>query len=104
MKILPRPQKFDWDKGNIGKNWIKHEVADKEAEEVFENDPKLLTEDIKHSIREKRFQLLGVTNKRRKLNIIFTMRASKVRIISARDMNRKERRVYEEKAKAYTKV
>lgn len=104
MKILNDYLKFEWNKGNIDKNLIKHNVANKEAEEVFDNEPKFIAQDIKHSILEKRFQLWGVTNTRRKLTIIFTLRGKKVRIISARDMNRKERSFYEQKIKAHTKI
>lgn len=104
MKILPRPLEFEWDTGNIDKNWIKHKVTNKEAEEVVENDLKFIIGDFRHSIKERRFQLWGKTNNNRKLNIIFTIRNSKVRIISARDMNKKEKKAYEEKIKANTKI
>lgn len=101
MKILPEPILFEWDKGNSDKNSKKHNVTNKEAEEVFISKPFILLEDVKHSSNEKRFQALGRTNKRRKLSIIFTIR-EKVRIISARDMNKKERRGYEKETKNNT--
>jgi len=104
MIILPKPLEFEWDKGNIDKSLIKHNVANKEAEEVFENEPKFIIGDIEHSVKEKRFQLWGKTNKRRKLNIIFTLRGKKVRIISARDMNKKERKAYEKEVKTHSKI
>ena len=85
---------FDWDDGNIDKNWIKHQVSNSECEEVFLNLPLLLADDIKHSQDEKRYYVLGQTNARRWLFIAFTVREHQIRVISARDMNQKEGRVY----------
>lgn len=95
MKILPEPVVFEWDKGNIDKNFISHSVTNKEAEEVFSNKP-LIWEDIKHSTAEKRFQALGKTDKGRLLFISFTIRNEKIRVISVRDMNKKEVKIHEE--------
>lgn len=95
MKILPEPLEFEWDSGNKDKNYQKHKVSNKEAEEAFDNEPLLFSEDIKHSSKEKRFQALGKTNEDRLLFISFTLRDNKVRIISARDMNKKEEVKYE---------
>jgi len=86
---------FDWDKGNIDKNWRRHKVSFKECEEVFLNQPLLLNFDKKHSRKEIRFQVLGKTNKGRKLFLVFTIRGKKIRVISGRDQNKKERRRYE---------
>jgi len=86
---------FEWDEGNSDKNWIKHNVHYKEAEEVFLNSPRVLLPDTEHSLIEKRLTLLGFTDKGRKLIIIFTVRNNKFRVISARDMNKKERQKYE---------
>lgn len=96
MKILPEPLSFEWDQGNIDKNLVKHGVINKEAEEMFSNKPLLVSEDVKHSSKERRFQALGKTDEKRLLFISFTIRNEKVRIISARDMNKKEVKVYEE--------
>lgn len=95
MKTLPEPLVFDWDQGNIDKNVVTHGVSNKEAEDVFTNKPLLVSEDIKHSAKETRFQALGKTDEGRLLFISFTMRGQKLRIISARDMNRKEESIYE---------
>ncbi len=95
MKILPEPIAFEWDKGNLNKNLLKHNVTNQEAEEVFSHEPIIVAEDKKHSIKEKRFQALGRTNKQRKIFLSFTIRGNKVRIISIRDMNKKEEMVYE---------
>lgn len=96
MKILPEPIGFEWDEGNIGKN-LKHNVTDKESEEPFTNKPFKINPDTKHSQNELRFQALGKTNNKRLLFLSFTLRNNKVRIISARDASKKERREYEEK-------
>ncbi len=95
IKILPDPISFEWDKGNIDKNFKKHGVANQEAEEVFSNEPLVVSEDSKHSLKEVRFKALGKTNKGRQLFVSFMIRNDKVRIISIRDMNKKEEVVYE---------
>jgi uncharacterized DUF497 family protein len=96
MKILPDPKRFEWDKGNNKKNFEKHNVTIQETEELFSNEPFIISEDIKHSTKyEQRFQALGKTNKKRKLFVSFTIRTDKIRIISVRDMNKKEEVAYE---------
>ncbi len=89
---------FEWDKGNINKNWISHEVLFSETEEVFFNKPLKIMMDFKHSTdSEKRYQAIGVTNEGRLLCLIFTIRSHRIRVISARDMSRPERSVFNEK-------
>jgi len=87
---------FDWDGGNARKN-EKHGVSMAEAEQVFFNQPLLLLEDGAHSQLEPRFHALGKTDTGRTLHITFTLRQSGalIRVISARDMHRKERAIYE---------
>ena len=98
---LPSILSFEWDKGNEQKNWLKHKVTGEEAEEAFDDENKLLFEDVKHStFQEKRFILFGKTQEDRRLVIAFTLRNEKVRIISARPMNRKEAIVYEKAVSA----
>lgn len=87
---------FDWDSGNLDKNWVKHKVSNTECEQVFLNQPLLLLADPKHSALEKRHYVLGRTNGARLLFISFTTRSQKVRVISARNMNKKERSIYEQ--------
>ena len=87
---------FDWDESNREKNWQKHQVAAGECEEVFFNLPLLLKPDPAHSQREPRYYVLGHTRTGRKLFIAFTIREDKIRVISARDMSKKERSVYEQ--------
>ncbi|MCH7641111.1 BrnT family toxin [Patescibacteria group bacterium] len=95
MAKSPAPISFDWDRGNIEKNWKKHKVHFKEAEEAFFNKPLKIFPDKKHSTKERRLQAFGITNSRRNLTIFFTIRDNKIRVISARDQNKKERRKYE---------
>lgn len=95
MIDLQRAEGFEWDPGNARKN-EKHGVTQAEAEQVFVNDPLLLLPDNKHSY-EPRFYALGKTNEARLLHVTFTLRGNgtKIRIISARSMHRKERSIYE---------
>jgi len=85
---------FDWDEGNSKKNWIKHKVTPAECEQIFFNQPLLIKDDVQHSETEKRFLALGQTDKNRSLFIVFTLRNDLIRVISARDMSRKEREAY----------
>lgn len=94
MIDLGRITGFEWDEGNRDKNWIKHRVTASECEEVFFNRPLLLTPDPDHSITEARSFVLGQTNAGRQLFIVFTVRKGNIRVISARDMSKKERAVY----------
>ena len=97
MIDLERITGFDWDDGNARKN-DKHGVSMAEAEQVFFNAPLLLLDDAGHSQSEARCHALGLTDVGRRLHITFTLRRSGelIRVISARDMHRKERSVYEQ--------
>ncbi len=90
---------FNWDVGNERKNADKHSVDKYEAEQIFFNKPMLILEDRKHSVEEPRFHALGRSNDKRLLHVTFTLRNddSLIRVISARDMHRKERKIYEQK-------
>lgn len=94
--LLADIEGFDWDAGNANKNVLGHNVTQAEAEEIFFHTPMLLLDDVKHSGLEQRFLLYGSTNAHRPLTAAFTVRANRIRVISVRDMSRKERRVYEE--------
>ena len=85
---------FEWDESNRDKNWIAHQVSVGECEEVFFNLPLLLHPDPAHSRAEVRNFVLGQTNAGRQLFIAFTIRNHKIRVISARDMSKKERVIY----------
>ena len=86
---------FQWDEGNAEKNWLKHEVSEAECEEAFFNEPLLVASDVKHSDTEPRFYALGRTDEGRLLFVVLTVREKLIRVISARDMSRRERKEYE---------
>lgn len=88
-------QQFDWDKWNADKIRQKHKVEPYECEEVFFDDNKVKLKDVLHSEKEERFILLGKTKKERLLFVVFTKRNYKIRVISARDTNKRERGLYE---------
>jgi uncharacterized protein len=93
--LLARIAGFDWDEHNTSKNVLGHNVSQAEAEEIFFHGPVLLSEDVRHSESEQRLLLYGSTAAGRPLTAAFTIRADRIRIISVRDMSRKERREYE---------
>ena len=96
MVILPQPLNFEWDQGNRDKNLIKHQVTLSECEEIFVSQSKLLFNDVLHSGQEDRYGVFGKTRLERRVVIVFTIRNNKIRVISARDLNKKERKFYEE--------
>lgn len=85
---------FQWDEGNSEKNWEHHRVTRAEAEQPFFNQPFIVADDSEHSMDEERLLALGKTNRNRLLFIVFTLRGSDIRIVSVRDMTKKERAVY----------
>ena len=93
--ILESCHGFQWDKGNSLKSWLKHRVTEGDTEQVFFNEPLLLSVDEKHSQQESRFRAMGYTDDNRYLYLVFMIRNSLIRVISARDMNKKERVIYE---------
>lgn len=95
MIDLSKISGFQWDKGNIDKSYQKHGVTPNEAEEVFLDENILLSKDIKHSQKEQRFEAIGRIVKGNILFLAFTIRDNKIRIISVRTANKKERRRYE---------
>ena len=92
MKIFHRVIGFDWDKGNINKN-LKHHVTNQEAEEVFYDVRKKIVKKISEK-NEKRWIIMGSTKTQRMLFVVYTIRKNKIRVISARDLNKKERLLY----------
>jgi uncharacterized DUF497 family protein len=96
MIDLARIAGFEWDAGNARKN-EKHGVSQSEAEQVFFDPRLLMVMDSVHSVDEPRYHALGVSLGRRNLHIVFTLRAegTLIRVISARDMHRKERQIYD---------
>lgn len=95
---------FDWDKGNLDKNKKSHNVENYECEQVFFSSPLIVIPDEKHSVGENRYAALGRSLQGRLLIIVFTKRNDKIRVISARDMNRRERESYETYEKENTGI
>jgi len=98
MADLGRVTGFDWDAGNERKSVDKHQVSQAEAEQLFLHEPLLIIEDMAHSQTEARYHALGQTATGRLFHATFTLRAeaTKIRVISVRDMSRRERRGYEQ--------
>jgi len=96
MLKLKSVESFVWDRGNVDKNWIKHKVKNIECESAFFDKNKVSFKDVLHSKKEKKYILLGKTKQRRVLFIVFTSRPDGIRVISTRDTNKKERKMYEE--------
>ena len=92
---------FEWDQGNARKSETKQDVTRSESEQIFFNQPILVLEDSKHSQAESRYHALGITDSGRELHVTFTLRSAGtlIRVISARDMLKKERTVYEQAKK-----
>jgi uncharacterized DUF497 family protein len=86
---------FEWDAANAEKNWVRHRVSQTECEQVFFNHPLVVGEDVLHSHDEARFFALGQTDAGRFLFLVYTVRRERVRVISARDMTRRELKEYE---------
>ena len=99
MIDLERILAFEWDDGNARKN-ERHGVSQSEAEQVFFDVRLLMVADADHSADEPRHHALGATLDGRRLHVTFTLRGDGTRIcvISARDIHRKERQIYESKA------
>ena len=104
MQLLENISGFDWDKSNKDKVWQKHRVTWWECEEAFFNVPMFIFPDLKHFQKEKRYHALGRTNSSRLLFMVFTLRHSQVRVISARDMSKEERKEYVEKTQEAAKA
>lgn len=99
MLTLDKPLSFDWDRGNIKKNLLKNGVTNKECEELFDCADKKILSDKTHSFKEKRYIIIGETYKKRYLHLVFTLRSRKIRVISVRDLNKKEHPLYEKRTK-----
>lgn len=103
MKVKDQEVAFEWDKGNLDKSQRKHDVTPEESESVFLDEEAFVFPDVRHSEKEDRFVILGISNKNRYVFVIFTLRNANIRIISARRMHRKEVDKYD-KVKKSTKV
>jgi uncharacterized DUF497 family protein len=85
---------FDWDEANVQKNWDRHRVTPEEAEDVFFHEPLIVRSDVRHARSEKRYYALGQASSGRYLFVSFTIRRKEIRVISVRDMNRREKDAY----------
>jgi uncharacterized DUF497 family protein len=94
LAVLLECAGFEWDDGNSEKNWVRHQVSRAECEEVFFNEPLAAALDEKHSEDETRYYVLGETDDGRRLFLAVTIREQRIRVISARDMNRREEKEY----------
>ena len=92
---LSKCRGFQWDAGNAEKNWVQHQVSQGEAEQVFFNRPLVVVAGEQRTELTLRYYALGQTDASRLLFIVFTIRDDFIRVISARPMSRRERRVYE---------
>ena len=94
-ELLAACTAFEWDTGNLLKNWEKHRVSGEECEQVFFNKPLIAAPDPAHPRKESRYYVLGQTDSGRRLFVVFAIRGHNIRVISARDMSQKERIIYE---------
>src|SRR3989344_5147434 len=94
MKVVRKVFEFEWDQGNSEKP-KKHGLTLEEVEEAFFDDNKAVFGDWKHSLTEQRITLLGKTKEGKLLNVTYTMRKNKIRVITARSINKKEMLLYE---------
>ena len=92
---LPEFKGFEWDEGSVRKNREPHRVTPQEAEQVFFNRPLIVADDTTHSEAERRHYVLGQTDEDRALFVAFTVRNCRIRVVAARDMSRRERKVYQ---------
>jgi hypothetical protein len=87
---------FEWDSSKASSNEEKHGVSFEEAAEVFSDNLSSTVRDPDHSIEEDRFVIFGKTSSNRYLVVAFTDRDDRIRVISARQMTRRERKAYEQ--------
>ncbi len=95
---------FEWDKGNIDKSFQKHGITPNETEQVFTDEDVQVERDIKHQEKEKRYIAIGKNAAEKVLFTVFIIRKPKIRVISTRSANQKERRLYEERVKKNPQV
>ncbi len=86
----------EWDEDKAASNERKHGVSFTEAQTVFGDPLSLTGYDPDHSEEEDRYITMGTSVENRLLVVSHTDRGDKIRIISAREATRKERRDYED--------
>jgi uncharacterized DUF497 family protein len=87
--------RFEWDTAKSASNFEKHAVSFSEAMTVFGDPLEVTVRDPDHSESEFRFLSIGMSHLGRLLVVSYTEREERIRIISAREASRKERREYE---------
>lgn len=87
---------FDWDPNKAASNEAKHDVSFEEAATVFGDPLSDTFDDPDHSWEERRFLIIGTSVQGRLLIVSHTDDGEIVRLISARELTRKERKFYEE--------
>ena len=90
------PGTFRWDPAKARRNLQKHGVSFEEAASVFMDPLSVTISDPDHSYDEERFVLLGLSQHNRLLIVVHTETGDTIRIISAREADRQERRQYEQ--------
>jgi uncharacterized protein len=87
---------FEWDDKKNASNKRKHGVSFEDAQTVFFDENAIEFDDPDHSIQEKRFILLGLSQSLKVLVVCHCYRSeeSEIRIISARKATKKEQGVY----------
>lgn len=95
IEVFGGSLEFEWDQGNAEKNWKRHRVSVSESEQVFFNEPLAVSPDPGHSSAEIRYLAFGKTDSGRRLAVVFTMRKGRIRVVSARDLSRREERTHE---------
>ena len=88
--------RFDWDENKAVSNLSKHGVSFEEAKTVFDDPLYVDFYDPAHSDEEDRYLIVGESSQRRLLIASYTERGNLIRLISAREVTRTERKVYEE--------
>lgn len=95
MEFFAEVDGFEWNRGNHSKNLIKHKISNNEAEQVFLDEEAVIRRDEIHSTHEERYIIIGKTEENKLLFVVFTLRKKLIRIISARVINKKEKKLYE---------
>ncbi len=88
---------FEWDSDKADENLRKHQVSFSEAATVFGDAFGVTARDPDHSKGETRFITVGMSEQKRLVIVAHTERGERIRIISARELTRSEKKVYEEK-------
>ena len=92
---------YEWDADKAQYNFKEHEITFEEATTVFDDPFYIIYKDPDHSIGERRYIIIGESEQYRYLLVSHAERGSRTRIISARELDPKERRAYEKKKERF---